>query len=446
MATAISPTGSVNGTGTAGKISRWTSGTVLGDSGFTDNLSTATYTPTTPVNTGIYLQGPLNDFLQYDLQNTSTGTSAQTTYSLTANNGTATSGFMSININNSTFTAVNAYSIGTANDCSVLASGNDLYVANASATKDIIFSLGKVASPFFDEFARFSRSGFNFQVAVPQTIDRGSGSLPSAINTTAQTLTLANIAAFASNIEGFGFSATGMNIRGRAIGGTRVAPTATADQQVFVNLSGTGYDSTTHIDSPAIIMRADGLWSGANRGGFIQFFGVPNGSTGQVEWMRLQNANLGIGVAPTAGSGLLQLASGTTIATGIAYGDVNVYRYTSGGLAQVGPAATDIVNKITRSTGESFVFAVLSGAGYIATTSAHPLIFGTGNAEKARIDTGGNFGLGVAAFGSSAAKVIGMANATAPTTSPAGMGQLYVEAGALKFRGSSGTVTVIAPA
>jgi hypothetical protein len=62
------------------------------------------------------------------------------------------------------------------------------------------------------------------------------------------------------------------------------------------------------------------------------------------------------------------------------------------------------------------------------------------------LDVDGNFGVGVAAFGTSAAKVIGMANATAPTTSPAGMGQLYVEGGALKFRGSSGTVTTIAPA
>jgi hypothetical protein len=61
-------------------------------------------------------------------------------------------------------------------------------------------------------------------------------------------------------------------------------------------------------------------------------------------------------------------------------------------------------------------------------------------------DTAGNLGLGVATFGTSAAKVLGLANATAPTTSPAGMGQLYVEGGALKFRGSSGTVTVVAPA
>lgn len=58
----------------------------------------------------------------------------------------------------------------------------------------------------------------------------------------------------------------------------------------------------------------------------------------------------------------------------------------------------------------------------------------------------GNIGVGVSAWGTSAQKVLGMANATAPTTSPAGMGQLWVEGGALKYRGSSGTVTTIANA
>lgn len=53
---------------------------------------------------------------------------------------------------------------------------------------------------------------------------------------------------------------------------------------------------------------------------------------------------------------------------------------------------------------------------------------------------------GISAVGASAVNVIGIANGTAPTSSPAGMGQLYVEAGALKYRGSSGTVTTIANA
>lgn len=43
--------------------------------------------------------------------------------------------------------------------------------------------------------------------------------------------------------------------------------------------------------------------------------------------------------------------------------------------------------------------------------------------------------------------VVGIANAaTVPSTNPTGGGVLYAEGGALKWRGSSGTVTVIAPA
>jgi len=69
-----------------------------------------------------------------------------------------------------------------------------------------------------------------------------------------------------------------------------------------------------------------------------------------------------------------------------------------------------------------------------------------GTTAQVTLDSVGNVGVGVTTFGTSAAKVLGLANATAPSTSPAGMGQLYVESGALKYRGSSGTVTTIAAA
>jgi hypothetical protein len=55
-----------------------------------------------------------------------------------------------------------------------------------------------------------------------------------------------------------------------------------------------------------------------------------------------------------------------------------------------------------------------------------------------------NVGLGTDTFGTSAEKVIGIANGVAPSTSPTGVGQLYVESGALKYRGAGGTVTTIA--
>lgn len=63
-----------------------------------------------------------------------------------------------------------------------------------------------------------------------------------------------------------------------------------------------------------------------------------------------------------------------------------------------------------------------------------------------KIDANGNAQLGDVAPGTSATNTLVMKNATAPTTSPAGAGQLYVEGGALKFRGSSGTITTIAVA
>ena len=65
--------------------------------------------------------------------------------------------------------------------------------------------------------------------------------------------------------------------------------------------------------------------------------------------------------------------------------------------------------------------------------------------EKMRLDSSGNLLVGTTSTPTTAEKVIAMGNATAPTASITG-GILYVEGGALKFRGSSGTVTTIAPA
>ncbi len=64
--------------------------------------------------------------------------------------------------------------------------------------------------------------------------------------------------------------------------------------------------------------------------------------------------------------------------------------------------------------------------------------------EKVRITSAGDLGINTTdQFGSGAA-VIGIANATTvPTTNPTGGGVLYVEAGALKYRGSSGTITTL---
>lgn len=110
-------------------------------------------------------------------------------------------------------------------------------------------------------------------------------------------------------------------------------------------------------------------------------------------------------------------------------------------------------NGVSRNAILSYAIATAVGASsvdagytFMAAGATSYLDFGTNNVVRFRVDAVGNFGLGTTAFGTSAVRVIGIANGTAPTTSPAGMGQLYVEAGALKYRGSSGTVTTVAPA
>jgi hypothetical protein len=63
------------------------------------------------------------------------------------------------------------------------------------------------------------------------------------------------------------------------------------------------------------------------------------------------------------------------------------------------------------------------------------------------VAAGGNIGLRTASQFGAGKGVIAIANAVvAPSVNPAGGGILYVEGGALKYRGANGTVTTIAPA
>jgi hypothetical protein len=64
-----------------------------------------------------------------------------------------------------------------------------------------------------------------------------------------------------------------------------------------------------------------------------------------------------------------------------------------------------------------------------------------------RVAAGGNIGFRTASQFGGGKGVVAIANASAaPSVNPAGGGILYVEGGALKYRGANGTITVIAPA
>ena len=110
--------------------------------------------------TGINLTGTVNDFLQYNVQNLDgVGTKAQSGYAATADNGTTTTGFAWMGINNSAFNFPATYNIGAANDVTYIGSGQDMHIANANNNKSIIFSTGKSTTPYFNERMRITSSG-----------------------------------------------------------------------------------------------------------------------------------------------------------------------------------------------------------------------------------------------------------------------------------------------
>ena len=222
----------------------------------------------------------------------------------------------------------------------------------------------------------------------------------------------------------------------------------TATPSVKLEVATTTADTRLRINSTSVIATeyfrsGTGIWlvgsdstnafkiaRGSNFGGAADYLSIGS-ATADCTWydgaggtrMTLNSTGLGIGTPAVAAK--LQLAytevnvipaAGATTGHNFAFGS-NVFGLAGGSL----------------STGDSY----LQPTRWDGTATNYNLLLNP---------NGGNVGIGVSAFGTSAAKVLGLANATAPSTSPAGMGQLYVESGALKFRGSSGTITTIAAA
>ena len=143
-----------------------------------------------------------------------------------------------------------------------------------------------------------------------------------------------------------------------------------------------------------------------------------------------------------AGSLLFVKSRGTTAtaATIVQAGD---------GLGAIAFAATNG----TSALGTAQISASMDTVGTVSATSLPSILTfattptgTTTGLTRMAINSAGNIGFNALSWGTSAVGVIAIGNGTAPSTSPASMGQLYVEAGALKYRGSSGTVTTIAAA
>lgn len=178
---------------------------------------------------------------------------------------------------------------------------------------------------------------------IAPMVDTGTGTLIGFPAVAQDGLTIARNGTNTAAVRGLSWASTALSIIGQAAEGIRGLPTAVGADRGFINLLAYGYDGSVFTTSPAgrYQLAADALWSVSNHGLYHLWTGTPNGSTTVAEWMRLQNAMLGIGIAPSAGNGLLQLLIGTTKANGIGWdASTNLYPTASGALKTDASLAT----------------------------------------------------------------------------------------------------------
>jgi hypothetical protein len=227
------------------------------------------------------------------------------------------------------------------------------------------------------------------------------------------------------------------------------------------------------------------IYSDYNGGAQTLIFGVGSSTTAASERARIDSSgNLGLGVTPSAwGTGYTALQIRTGALFGTASRDftigANVFVNASAAYAYTETAAATayVQNAGTHSwltapsgtAGNAISFTqamTLTASGNLGVNSSATnarLEVQANSGEVFRADAsggaarivanqdgatlGGNIALGVTTSFGGGSRVVAIREAdTVPTTNPTGGGILYVEAGALKYRGTSGTVTTIANA
>lgn len=204
--------------------------------------------------------------------------------------------------------------------------------------------------------------------------------------------------------------------------------------------------------------------------------------TGVLTWLQTPtSANLAAAVSDETGSGALVFASGPTISSpNISAGNLE---FTSTGQIIRGDMSGTFANRLAFQTNlnnsSTFLAIIPNGTATLTGFQLYsnsnrtlalsrfqcimqggiqaafisdninsgtnlPITFNTSGVSRLILETNGNIGINGNSYGASSVGVIGIANATAiPTGNPTNGGVLYVEAGALKYRGSSGTITTL---
>jgi len=103
----------------------------------------------------INAKGTINNYLQMNLQNLSSGAAASSDIVATANNGTEAVNYIDMGINSSGYSTTGV--LGGANNAYLYSTGNDFVIGNASSAKDLIFFTNGTA--ISDEKMRITDDG-----------------------------------------------------------------------------------------------------------------------------------------------------------------------------------------------------------------------------------------------------------------------------------------------
>lgn len=153
----------------------------------------------------------------------------------------------------------------------------------------------------------------------------------------------------------------------------------------------------------------------------------------------------------------LKFGDGVTVWSGLSYGVASaVWGGITGTLADQTDLQTALnakLESVSNANWSGTDLEIANGGTGASSASAARTNLGLGNvdntsdankpvstAQQAALDLKAN------AAAPSLTGIVTIANTTAPVGDPTGSGYLFVESGALKYRGSSGTVTTIAPA
>lgn len=196
-------------------------------------------------------KGTINNYLQLNIQNNSSGNSASADVVATANNGNESVNYVDLGINSSTYN-VASFNVTGANDAYLYSTGNDFAIGNATSNKVLKFFTGGTVAA--NERMRINQNG---NVAIGSTTFDGSN--PERLLVDNGTSSSLNIIRAIGNTNGI-IRQTLTNQNAGNGAGSDFRMYNDADNSVVLGLNSTGYSGSSIYSGAADAQ----LYSAAN--------------------------------------------------------------------------------------------------------------------------------------------------------------------------------------